>query len=157
MRTFEELLEEHPFFQGLTPQHLHIVGNCAAEDSYEPGSYIFREGEHAEHFYAIRKGKVALEIVAPPRGPATIETTEAGEALGWSWFFPPYRWRFSARVVEPTQALVLDGVCLRAKCEEDPEVGYEFLKRLAQIVVHRLQMTRLQLLDIYAVPARGRR
>ncbi len=153
MRTFEELLAEHPFFQGLAPQHLHMLGNCATEESFEPGSYILREGEHAERFYAIRKGKVALEAVAAPHGPITIEILEAGEALGWSWFFPPYRWQFNARVVEPTQAIVIDGVCLRAKCEEDSKFGYEFLKRLAQTVVHRLQATRRQLRDLDAGPA----
>ena len=157
MREFEELLAEHPFFQGLSPQHLHMVANCAAEDSFDAGSYIFREGEQAERFYVLRKGKVALEALAAPRGPLTVETIEAGEALGWSWFFPPYRWQFSARVLEPTQALIMDGVCLRTKCEEDPEFGYTFLKRLTQIVMHRLQATRLQLLDIYAIPTRGGR
>ena len=153
MKTFEELLAEHPFFQGLAPQHLHIIGNCATEESFEPGSYILREGEHAERFYAIRKGTVTLEAVAAPHGPITIETLEAGAALGWSWFFPPYRWQFNARVVEPTQAIVIDGVSLRAKCEEDSQFGYEFLKRLAQIVVHRLQATRRQLRDLDAGPA----
>ncbi len=157
MKTFEELLREHPFFQGLTPQHLHMISNCAAEDSFEAGTYIFREGEHAERFYALTQGKVALEAHAAPRGPVTIETIEAGEALGWSWFFPPYRWQFSARAIEPTKAIILDGVCLRTKCQEDTEFGYAFLQRLVQIVVHRLQATRLQLLDIYAAPMRGGR
>ena len=31
----------------------------------------------------------------------TIETLDAGEILGWSWLFPPYRWHFDAPRVEP--------------------------------------------------------
>jgi CRP/FNR family cyclic AMP-dependent transcriptional regulator len=96
-----------------------------------------------------------LEAFAAQRGPITIETIEAGEVLGWSWLFPPYRWHFSARVVEPTRAIALDGVCLRSKGEADHDLGYELVKRVAQIMMQRLQATRLQLLDVYGVPTRG--
>ena len=43
----------------------------------------------------------------------------------------------------------LDGACLRGKCEEDHDLGYELLMRFAQVIVERLQATRLQLLDVY--------
>ena len=79
----------------------------------------------------------------------TIQSLGPGEPLGWSWLFPPYRWHFSARVVEPTRAIALDGACLRTKGEEDHELGYQLVKRVAQIMMQRLQATRLQLLDVY--------
>ena len=42
-----------------------------------------------------------------------------------------------------------DGACLRKKCEEDPVLGYDLLTRFAQVLVNRLQATRLQLMDVY--------
>jgi CRP/FNR family cyclic AMP-dependent transcriptional regulator len=33
--------------------------------------------------------------------------------------------------VETTRAIALDGNCLRAKCEEDHELGYELVKEVA--------------------------
>jgi len=45
----------------------------------------------------------------------------------------------------------LDGNWLRAKCEEDHDLGYEMLKRLIDLIASRLDATRLQLLDIYSV------
>ena len=45
----------------------------------------------------------------------------------------------------------LDGKCLRRKCEEDHNLGYEILKRFAHIMEQRLESTRLQLLDLYGV------
>ena len=50
---------------------------------------------------------------------------------------------------ELTRAIALDGKCLRDKCEQDHSLGYELVKRFAQIIERRLQATRLQLLDIY--------
>jgi len=129
-----------------------IVG-CAANVRFEAGEYIFREGEDANQFYIIRHGKVALELFTPERGVLTIQTLGAGDVLGWSWLFPPYRWRFDARALELTRAIALDGTCLRNKCDEDHNLGYELVKRFAQIIIERLQATRLQLLDVYDAQA----
>jgi CRP/FNR family transcriptional regulator, cyclic AMP receptor protein len=113
MKPLESMLTEHPFFQGVALHHVHMISHGASEDTFREQGYIFSEGEKAGKFYAIYKGKVALEAFAAQRGPITIETLAGGEVLGWSWLFPPYRWQFSARVVEPTQVIVMDGVYLR--------------------------------------------
>jgi CRP/FNR family cyclic AMP-dependent transcriptional regulator len=155
MQTLEAILAEHPFFAGFEAGYLQLMTGCASNVHFDAGEYIFHEGGDASHFYLIRQGKVALETWAAQHGPITIETIEAGEVLGWSWLFPPYRWHFSARVVEPMRAIALDGVCLRAKGEADHDLGYELMTRVAQIMMQRLQATRLQLLDVYGVRTRG--
>ena len=153
MQTLESILVEHPFFKGFQPQYLQLITGCASNVRFNAGTYMLREGEQASQFYLIRHGKVALEVFAAQRGAITIETIEAGEVLGWSWLFPPYRWHFSARVVEPVRAIALDGTCLRTRGEEDHDLGYELMKRVAQIMMERLQATRIQLLDVYGVGA----
>jgi CRP/FNR family transcriptional regulator, cyclic AMP receptor protein len=97
MKTLDNVLAEHPFFQGLEPEYLQLMRGCASNASYGAGAYIFREGDPATHFYVVRRGRVALEISAAHLGIITIETIDAGEVLGWSWLFAPYRWHLSAR------------------------------------------------------------
>jgi hypothetical protein len=84
-----------------------------------------------------------------------ITTLHAGELLGWSWLFEPYRWRIDGRAVAPTLLVAFDGTCVRALCEADHELGYRLLRRLAAAAIERLQETRLQLLDVYANPLGG--
>jgi len=151
METLHRVLAEHPFFSGMEQRLLQILTGCARNAHFETGHTIFREGEHANEFYLIRKGKVALQLSAERRGPLTISTLSDGDILGWSWLSPPYRWKFTARVLEPTRAFALDGKCLREKAERDHHLGYELLKRFVQIVEDRLQSTRLQLLNVYKV------
>ena len=151
METLERIVAEHPFFAGLEEQYLRLLVGCASNVRFEAGSPILREGEEASQFYLIRQGKIALEISAPPRGRLTVETLGEGDILGWSWLIPPYYWNFSARAVELTRAIALDGKCLRGKCEENHYLGYELLKRFARILERHLEATRLQLLDVYAV------
>lgn len=149
METLEPVLAEHPFFQALPQEDLHILVGCAMNVRFDAGQQIFREGDEANEFYLIRHGKVALEVAVPGRPSVTIQTLGAGEILGWSWLVPPYRWRFDARAVETVRAIALDGKCLRVKCEADPRLGFELFKRFAQVVIERLQAARLQLLDVY--------
>ena len=153
METLEPILAEHPFFAGLEPRYLQLVAGCASNVRFDAGQFIFREGEEANEFYLIRHGKVALEAFAPSRGALQIQTLDDGDILGWSWLIPPYEWRFDARALELTRAIALDGRCLRRKCEEDHDLGYELLKRFGHIIGQRLDATRFQLLDLYGVNA----
>ena len=149
MQTLEAILTEHPFFEGLEPRYMQLITGCASNVRYKSGESLFREGESAEHFYLIRGGKVALETHGAQRGKIIIETIEVGEVLGWSWLFPPYRWHFDARALSTVRATAFDGACLRTKCLEQPELGYELMSRFAQVLMERLQWTRLRLLDVY--------
>lgn len=154
--TLEPLLAEHPFLAGLSAPQLETIAGCAKNVRFEAGQPLFREGEDANEFFVLRHGKVAVEAFAPQHGPIIIQTLGDGDVLGWSWLVPPYRWRFGAMAVELTRAVALDATCLRKKCESDHELGYELLKRFTNLIVERLDATRLQLLDLYA-PAGGRR
>jgi CRP-like cAMP-binding protein len=149
LETLEPIIRQHPFLQGLEPQYLKLIVGCASNVRFKAGQSLFREGEEANQFYMIRQGKVALQISAPPRTVITLQTVREGDILGWSWLVPPYRWRFDARALDATRAIALDGKCLRAKSEEDHNFGYEMMKRFSNVMVERLEATRLQLLDVY--------
>lgn len=146
METLRGILVGHPFLSGLEDRHLDLLVGCASNVRFDAGQFILREGEEANQFYLIRHGKVALEVSAPGHGPIIILTLGESEVLGWSWLVPPYRWKFDARAVELTRAIVLDGKCLRTKSEQDHDLGYELLKRFAHIIEKRLAATIMQLL-----------
>jgi CRP-like cAMP-binding protein len=153
MKTMDSLIAELPAFEGLSPVQLELIAGCATNARAAGGEYLFREGGRADVFYAIRHGAVALELHVPARDAVTLETLHDGDLLGWSWLFPPYRWEFDGRALEDTALISFDGACLRGKCEADHELGYELMKRFAQVIIARLQATRLRLLDVYGVGA----
>ena len=149
METVQRILSTHPFFADFPPRYLELVAGCAANSKFEADKVIFREGEEANKFYLIREGKVALHMASERRGPITILTLKEGDILGWSWLYPPYRWKFSAKTLVPTRTFAIDGHCLRAKAEQDHDLGYELLKRFSQVLESRLDTMRLQLVDVY--------
>ncbi|HLJ68130.1 MAG TPA: cyclic nucleotide-binding domain-containing protein [Chloroflexota bacterium] len=153
METLERVIERHPFLQGLSHRYLLLLLGCASQARFNPGEFVFHMGENADNFYLIRHGKVALELYTAERGPLTIETLGDNEAVGWSWLVPPYRWNLDARAIQPTLTLSFDAACLRRKCEEDHDLGYEMYKRFTPVIAQRLQATRVQVLDVHRVHA----
>jgi CRP-like cAMP-binding protein len=149
MENLGALLKGHPFLDSLDDRHIETLVSCASNQVFREGEKLCRQGEEANVFYLLRTGKAALEIHVPQIGGVRIETLEEGDILGWSWLISPYLWHFDATVVEPVRAFVLDGRCLRRKCEEDHHLGYELLKRFASLIEQRLESMRLQVLDIY--------
>lgn len=149
MKTLEPILGNLPLFEGLKPDHLALIAGCASNVRFEAGEFVGRLGSPADAFWILRQGRVALEIHAPGRGALTIATIGENEVLGWSWLLPPHQWHFDAHALTATRAIALDGRCLRGKFEGDAEFGYEMLRRFMPLIVHRLEATSLQLLDVY--------
>lgn len=147
--TTYDLLAAHPFLDGMSPRQLERLTAWGRRAAFHAGTRIFSEGSTADRFWLIRDGRVALDTHLPDRGAAVVETLGPASVLGWSWFFPPYRWHFGATAVEPTLTIELNGKGIRRLCAEDPEIGYELTRRFVTVVVNRLQATRTRLLDLY--------
>ena len=157
IHTLEPLLREHPFFQGLDAKYIELLVGCASNVRFNAGDLMCKAGSDANHFFIVRTGKVAVQFNVPGKEPMVIQTLQDGDVLGWSWLFPPYKWNFDSRALELTRALAMDGTCLRKKCEEDHDLGFELMKRFSAIMVDRLKATRLQLVDLYGSPAKGKK
>jgi CRP-like cAMP-binding protein len=140
----------HPFLSGMKPKQLALLTDCAVPTHFEMGQVILREGEFANQSYLIESGKVVLESAAGSGRPVIIDTIGPGDLLGWSWMFPPYTWHFTARAIEPTEALFFYGTILREYCEKDHSLGYELFKRMDAVMIKRLQAARERMLAIHA-------
>ncbi len=152
MKTIEDLVAEQSLFRDINPLHRELIAGCGRNKAFQDGQLLMKEGDDANEFFVIRRGKVLLTISTPGRGEAPVETLEAGEIVGLSWLFPPYKVQFDARAIGAVFTISFDGACLRGKCERDPAMGYELMKRFAQIMTSRLQATRLRMLDVYGSP-----
>jgi CRP-like cAMP-binding protein len=147
VKAVESVIAGHPFLRDLKPAHLRLLADSAMRVRFEKDELIFREGDPANRFYLIEQGRVSLESHRRDEAPVALQVIGRGEVLGWSWLFPPYYWQFDARALEPTIAIFFYGTRLREQCEQDHAFGYEMLKRMTQVVIHRLQAARKQLLS----------
>src|SRR5436305_6603657 len=96
----ETLIEKHPFLSGLRHEFCDFLAHCGTLQHFPAGQQIFHEHDEANHFYLILRGGVDLETFVPGRGMASIQILHGGEALGWSWLFPPHEWYLTATASE---------------------------------------------------------
>ena len=151
-----EALAAHPFLHGMTHDHLAVLADAASDVTFPARHRLFEDGGNATRFWLIQSGYVALDLLVPGQGRMKIETIGMGELLGWSWLFPPYRWAFGAVAASPVEAFEFDGRAVRARCADDPELGYELTRRLAHVVARRLQATRVRLITASSQPTMPR-
>jgi CRP/FNR family cyclic AMP-dependent transcriptional regulator len=146
--TIEKILDELLFFRDMKDQHLRAIAESATVVRFEPGEVIFHEGEPAHRFYIIRTGRVALQLASYRIEPFTLMTLKEGDIIGWSWLFPPYRWKLTVKALDPTRAISLDGRSLRTRCDEDHHLGYELMKRFAQVIDNRVEAHSAHLVEV---------
>ncbi|EED36821.1 cyclic nucleotide-binding protein [Luminiphilus syltensis NOR5-1B] len=147
-KDLEEIIAQEPFFRGLNADFCKTIARCGKHVRFDKGQIIYRQGDPADTFYVIRHGYVALEF--PGGGRAMVhQTLHDGDLANAEWLVAPYRCLWDARAVAATVAIALDAACLRGKCDDDHDLGYELMKRFVPLVVERLSHAKLQALDVY--------
>jgi CRP/FNR family cyclic AMP-dependent transcriptional regulator len=149
MHDLKTAIGEHPFLRRLSSEHLDILAAHVKEVTFKPGEVILRESRTAYEFYLILAGTLSIESHVGCRADIPLQVVRGGEVLGWSWLFPPFATHFQATALETTKAIFLDGASLLVASEKNHELGYELMKRIAQVIIHRLQAIKMHLLDLH--------
>lgn len=144
------VLRAQPFLRGMPEDHLARLATWCRHVEVPARHRLFSEGQTADRFWLIDAGQVELDARVPGHGRLIIDTLGRGDVVGVSWHLPPYQWRFGAVATQPMQAFEFDARAVRAACEDDQALGYEFSRRFAAVLVRRLQSTRTRLLEMSA-------
>lgn len=147
------VLQSISWFQELKPALFDKIASISELTQVEPGQELFREGDKEDFMYIVLEGRIAIEMYIPGRGRMRVFTAETMDIVGWSSVTPVVRQRTaSARAILPSRLIKIDTPKLLLMCEEDHDLGYFVMRRLANVVASRLLTTRLQLLDMFAHP-----
>jgi CRP-like cAMP-binding protein len=144
-----QTLHRIPWFVDLTPTQLDCLASIATLFELEEGDILFKEGDREDYLFILLEGQMALEIEVPTLNDVLIYTAEAWDIIGWSSMTPIVRQRTaSVRATKPCVLIGLNSKLLQQTCDEDHELGYVVMSRLANVVANRLLTTRLCLLEI---------
>ncbi|MFE7272039.1 cyclic nucleotide-binding domain-containing protein [Streptomyces sp. NPDC057623] len=130
------------------PQRQRLMA-LAQEVSFPEDTRIFEAGGTADRFWVLRSGAVSLDQRVTSIQRVTVASLGSGDLLGWSWLFPPYRWDFGAEAFSPVRAYEFDAAAVLRLCEEDPGLGMSLVRHVAEILAHRLELTRGRLMEQY--------
>lgn len=142
-------LQNIPWFLELKPYQLERLSRVAEFRQVSASEELFREGEREDFLYILLEGQIAITIHVPTRGYTHVFTAEPLDIMGWSSLTPIVRQRTAtAKAILSCRLLAFDGEALRHLCEEDHDIGYIIMRRVANVVASRLLTTRLKLFDI---------
>ena len=129
-------IQQSALFWDMDKDFVKDMMGIAVRETYQPGDFLFREGDPADHFYILIKGRVILTVGGT--GPVVYTVDSAGEAFGWSSLIGREFYSASGECFETT---VLDNFHrgeFHKVIEKYPGPGLIFFKRLAGLIGNRL-------------------
>ncbi|MGW1543518.1 cyclic nucleotide-binding domain-containing protein [Streptomyces sp. NPDC002309] len=139
----------------LPPPQRQRLMTLGREVSFPEDTRIFEAGAKADRFWVIRSGAVSLDQQVTSTQRVTVAGLGAGDLLGWSWLFPPHRWDFGAEAFSQVRAYEFEAEPVLELCRQDPQLGMSLVRIVAEILAHRLETTRGQLMEQYTLRRRG--
>ena len=104
---------------------------------FEDQETIFRQGDIANRFYMVKRGKVLLEQRIAEKITVSVGSIKPGFAFGWSTMIEEGYYTTNAVCAEPCEIFSMRGNKIRALCEKDPYMGYLLSLRLLVILKKR--------------------
>ena len=145
-----ETLRRIPLFSGLGEDILKAFAMIGERRSIQKGTWLFREGDSADAFYILLEGQVDLRVRLSLQSATKVSVTRLGpgEILGWSALVDPYVYHLSAVAIENSLLARFDGPGICELLSHYPEIGYQLMGRVTQVIGDRLQNLRVQFVSL---------
>ena len=107
---------------------------------YDEGEAIFREGDIAERFYMLRRGKILLEKRISDKITVSVGSVKAGFSFGWSAMLDGGPYTTDAICSEPCEIFSVRRERILPLMDSDPPLGYIISQRLIRVIKKRLDL-----------------
>ncbi len=124
------------FFMGMGKNFTVEVLDISEKLSQEEGDRLFHEGDPANHFYVLLKGRVKLSL--GDTGPVVYMVRHPGEIIGWSGLIGRDVYTASGVCMEPTNLLMFDRDRFLEILKTHPQCEALLFRRLAEMLGNRL-------------------
>jgi CRP-like cAMP-binding protein len=145
-KDWEMHITEMDLFTGLDSNVMgEIADTCCAEENFEKGTVIFREGDEAKFFYILVNGTVDLKI----KGETTVyRLTEQSDIFGWSSMVENTQYTATAACNSDIKVIKIDTHRLNRLFNENPVFGLTVYRRLSGVFNKRLSSIYKKFLSI---------
>ena len=140
----QNILVSSEFFSGLKNSDIQQIAGLCSVETYEPGEYVFRQGDFGEEIYIIAEGHIFLERsmdLGARKGSAVFGILGKGRVFGcWSTLLgEPHNLMSSASCQKSTKVVALKGSELRKMMTFNTDLGFNILERLCFLLRDRIQ------------------
>ncbi len=133
-----ERLKRQEIFQLLRPEQVDLLSEASKVTKFKAGEMVYRQGEKADRFYVVLKGRVSLRLPAKTAGLSVLidELTE-GDLFGGCVSTALDAYSLNAQCMEESEILVISVSALGAIMDGDPRIGYTIQSGISKIYFKR--------------------
>jgi toluene monooxygenase system ferredoxin subunit len=126
-------------FNGIGAGTLQALAQLAKREEFSAGSVIYRIGDPAGDFFVLESGRVEFQIGRDERVNPAGFILKKGEVFGWAALLENHPQRIaSAKVLEASAVLRVDGKQALELLESDPAAGFLVMRRLSGLIARFL-------------------
>jgi len=104
---------------------------------FDTDEKIFQQGNKAERFYLLKKGKILLELRVSETITVSMSSVKPGFSFGWSAMLEDNPYSNDAICAEPCEVFSFRESKIKKIMEEDHSLGYIFNQRLLYVIKKR--------------------
>lgn len=132
-------LEVGELFNGLAGATLEKLIALTKKESLAAGAVLYRPGDPAEDFFVLDSGRIEFLLGRGERAAPGGFMLKKGEVFGWAALLEGTPARIaSARCLEASSVLRLNGRAALRVLEGDPAAGFTVMRRLAALIARYL-------------------
>ncbi len=113
---------------------------------FEEREAVFREGDIADRFYMLRRGKILLEKRISEKITVSVGTIKPGFSFGWSAMLDGGPYTSDAICAEACEVFSIRREKILPLMDSDFEIGYIISQRLLRVIKKRLDLRTEQFL-----------
>ena len=143
-----EILRKSELFRNLDDEQLSLVEKMCTSEVFEPGAIICKQDSKLDRILVIEDGLVGIILEVGPLSQRQVQAASNFEVIGWSALIEPYVCTATARAIEKTKVLALNGRDLGKLFRAEPDIMYKVGSAVACVVAKRLRHAYTQLLGV---------
>ncbi len=166
----KETVKGFPVFSDIPQEHLSEIAQLGKVLEFDLNEIIFQDGEKAFDVYGVVDGEVELSLMVRDKIFETdiqyeesvqtrieiiekdiiVDLIESGEIFGWSALINPRLFTTTAKCSKSARIISMPADKLKAVFDKNPQVGYVFMERLAEIISQRLRNRTNKLIESWS-------
>ncbi|MEL0586710.1 MAG: cyclic nucleotide-binding domain-containing protein [Candidatus Thiodiazotropha sp. (ex. Lucinoma kazani)] len=144
------------FFQDIDEEVITYLARGSEVRHAEQGEVLLHQHDRAIALFFLLTGKVQFLIHVAGLDDLLVGTdNEVGALIGWSVFRAPYRHTVTVRCEQDCRFLRMPRTLFTVLFEQSPQVAHTLLRRVAEVLAHRLVNNRDRLLTTSGAEGRA--
>lgn len=145
--------KQFEIFNVFSENQLAELSKITENITFQKGDQIYQEDDRANRFYLVVDGLVSLNKIDPGEEIGiSFEKRERGGLFGAACFMEPQQYTLNALCLKDSEVMSIDADKLFKLFQEDPDLGYKFMKEVAKIYFDRYKVAKRQIHAMVKAP-----